>query len=328
MGYFSRLTRQETNRGTLVKWGCQLDQAVALRNMKKSEKKPEPPFEDGISRAPATQPVTGKNVRVISITSGKGGVGKTNITVNLAYLLTKMKKKTLILDADMGLANIDVILGLTPKYNLFHVLNGEKTMQEALIQGPGGITILPSASGIQEMSDLSKGQKLTLLDELRAVSREMDFLLIDTAAGIAGNVMYFNMAADEIIVVASPEPTSLTDAYAIIKVLYQKHAKKCFRLLVNMVRDAREGREVYQRLHQATDRFLNLNIEYFGYILRDEKLPEAVKQQEAFTVRYPQSPASKCLLALAEKLSDEQPAGCDTGGISLFWERIIEKDRG
>ena len=305
-----------------------MDQAVVLRNMKKSVKGPVSPIEGHMSPVSVEQQVIRDNVRVISITSGKGGVGKTNITVNLAYLLAKMKKKTLILDADMGLANIDVILGLTPKYNLYHVLNGEKTMREALIHGPGGIMILPASSGIQEMSDLSKGQKFTLLDELRTVSGDMDFLLIDTAAGIAGNVMYFNMAADEIIVVASPEPTSLTDAYAIIKVLYQKHAKRYFRLLVNMVRDPREGREVYQRLNQATDRFLNLNIEYLGYILRDEKLSEAVKQQEAFTKLYPHSPASKCLLTVAEKLCDEQPVGSDKGGISFFWERIIERDCG
>jgi flagellar biosynthesis protein FlhG len=277
---------------------------------------------------PGKRKTSRDTVRVISITSGKGGVGKTNITVNLAYLLSKMNKKTLILDADMGLANIDVILGLTPKVNLFHVLNGEKSMKEAMIQGPGGVMILPSASGIQEMSNLSKGQKLTLLDELRTVSQDMDFLLIDTAAGIVGNVMYFNMAADEIIVVASPEPTSLTDAYAIIKILHQNHAKKYFRLLVNMVRDPQEGREVYHRLNQATDRFMNLNIEYLGYILRDEKLPDAVKQQKAFTTLYPHSPASKCLAALAEKLCQDQPAGNDPGGISFFWERIIEKDCG
>jgi flagellar biosynthesis protein FlhG len=305
-----------------------LDQAVALRAMKKREKRSASTGKDESYDVPGKRDMSRDNVRVISITSGKGGVGKTNITVNLAYLLSKMKKKTLILDADMGLANIDVILGLTPKFNLFHVLNGEKSMKEAMIQGPGGIMILPSASGIQEMSDLSKGQKLTLLDELRTVSQEMDFLLIDTAAGIVGNVMYFNMAANEIIVVASPEPTSLTDAYAIIKVLHQNHAKKFFRLLVNMVRDPQEGREVYQRLNQATDRFLNLNIEYLGYILRDEKLPEAVKQQKAFTTLYPHSPASKCLATLAEKLCHEQPAGSDPGGISFFWERIIEKDCG
>jgi flagellar biosynthesis protein FlhG len=305
-----------------------LDQAVELRAMKKGGKRSMLAGEGGAPEVPGKRKMSRDTVRVISVTSGKGGVGKTNITVNLAYLLSKMNKKTLILDADMGLANIDVILGLTPKVNLFHVLNGEKSMKEAMIQGPGGVMILPSASGIQEMSNLSKGQKLTLLDELRAVSQDMDFLLIDTAAGIVGNVMYFNMAANEIIVVASPEPTSLTDAYAIIKILHQNHAKKYFRLLVNMVRDPQEGREVYHRLNQATDRFMNLNIEYLGYILRDEKLSEAVKQQKAFTALYPHSPASKCLAALAEKLCQDQPAGNDPGGISFFWERIIEKDCG
>jgi flagellar biosynthesis protein FlhG len=303
-----------------------LDQAGALRKLKSGERKSAEVQGAGLDEAPGTQRAAG--VRVISITSGKGGVGKTNITVNLACLLTQMKKKILILDADMGLANIDVILGLTPKYNLSHVLNGQKTMEEAIIKGPGGIMILPSASGIQEMSDLSKGQKLTLLDEMRALSSQVDFLLIDTAAGIAGNVMYFNMAATEIIVVTSPEPTSLTDAYAIIKVLHQKHAKKHFRLLVNLVRDAREGREVYQRLNQATYRFLNLNVEYLGHILYDEKLPEAVKQQQAFTSAYPNAPASKCLVALAEKLCREQPSGSDLGGISFFWERVIDKHCG
>ena len=296
--------------------------------MKKSERRSTSAGEDGTYAVPGKEGMSRDKVRVISVTSGKGGVGKTNITVNLACLLSRMKKKILILDADMGLANIDVILGLTPKVNLFHVLSGEKSMKESMIQGPGGIMILPSASGIQEMSNLSKGQKLTLLDELRTVSREMDFLLIDTAAGIVGNVMYFNMAAHEIIVVATPEPTSLTDAYAIIKILHQNHAKNYFRLLVNMVRDPQEGREVYQRLNQATDRFLNLNIEYLGHILRDEKLPEAVKQQKAFTTLYPHSPASKCLVTLAEKLCHEQPTGGDPGGVSFFWERIIEKDCG
>lgn len=322
-----RTTEEEPDTIESVKRGCQLDQAVALRNMKRREKQ-SADVDDRRDQTPEKHPHTQDDVRVISITSGKGGVGKTNITVNLAYLLSTLKKKVLILDADMGLANIDVILGLTPKYNMSHVVSGERTIGETLIQGPGGIMILPSASGIQEMSDLSKGQKLTLLDELRTVSRNMDFLLIDTGAGIAGNVMYFNMAANEIIVVTTPEPTSLTDAYAIIKVLHQKHAKKQFRLLVNMVRDSREGREVHQRLNQATDRFLNLNIEYLGYVPRDGKLSEAVKQQEAFTTVYPNSPASKCLLALAEKLCHEQPSGTDLGGISFFWERVIDRDRG
>jgi flagellar biosynthesis protein FlhG len=180
-------------------------------------------------------------IRVISITSGKGGVGKTNITANLAYLLAGQKKKTLILDADCGLANIDLILGLTPKYNLYHVLKGERTLREAIVNGPGGIKILASSSGIQEMSSLSMEQKLTLQDELNALQKRPDFMLIDTSAGINDNVLYFNMVAGETIVVVTPEPTSLTDAYALIKVLYQRHAKKRFSLLVNMVKNAERG---------------------------------------------------------------------------------------
>jgi flagellar biosynthesis protein FlhG len=265
---------------------------------------------------------------VIAITSGKGGVGKTNIAANLAYMLSRMNKKTLILDADMGLANIDVILGLTPRYNLQHVLKGEKTMAETIVGGPGGVKILPAASGIQEMTDLSRGEKLTLLEELNSLNEDVDFLLIDTGAGIAANVMYFNVASKEIIVVVSPEPTSLTDAYALIKVLYQRYAKKRFRLLVNMVRSPAEAKEVYARLSQATDHFLNLSIEYLGYILHDDRVPEAVRKQKAVAELYPASVASRCLALVAEKLCAEKPEEYEGGSIRFFWESIIDNDRG
>jgi flagellar biosynthesis protein FlhG len=268
-------------------------------------------------------------IRVIAITSGKGGVGKTNITANLAYFLSKMKKRIMIIDADMGLANIDLILGLTPKYNLYHVLKGEKTIADTMIEGPGGIKILPSASGIQEITELSKGQKLALLDELNAINETLDFVLIDTGAGIAGNVMYFNMAAKEIIVVTSPEPTSLTDAYAMIKILYRRYARKRFRVLVNMVKDPAEGKEIFKRLSHATDHFLNITIEYLGYILYDEKLPEAVKRQKALAELHPYSPASKCLASLAEKLGMEDlPVQDGQGSIKFFWDNIIDTHHG
>jgi flagellar biosynthesis protein FlhG len=256
-------------------------------------------------------------------------VGKTNITANLGYLLSKMNKRIMILDADMGLANIDLILGLTPKYNLYHVLQGEKTIADIMVEGPGGIKILPSASGIQEMTELSKGQKLALLDELNGFNEQLDFVLIDTGAGIAGNVMYFNMAAREIIVVTSPEPTSLTDAYALIKILYRRYARKRFRVLVNMVKDPAEGKEVFKRLSHATDHFLNITIEYLGYILYDEKLPEAVKRQKALAELHPYAPASKCLVSLAEKLGTEEPPISDEqGSIKFFWDNIIDIQHG
>ncbi|MDQ5988358.1 MAG: Flagellum site-determining protein YlxH [Syntrophus sp. SKADARSKE-3] len=304
-----------------------MDQAAGLRDLKKNEQE-RTDKADAAGRAVRATPLRDHRIRVISITSGKGGVGKTNISANLAYALAKRGKKVLILDADMGLANIDVILGLTPKFNLSHVLAGERTISETIMTGPGGIRILPSASGVQEMADLTKEQKLTLLDELNSLNEDIDYLLIDTAAGIAGNVMYFNMAAEEIIVIATREPTSLTDAYALIKVLYQRHNKKRFKLLVNMVKNQTEAKEVYFRLSQATDHFLGLAIEYLGFILHDEKMQEAVRKQRVLSELHPTSQANKCIVTVAEKLCREQPILDGSGHLKFFWEQIIDRDRG
>src|SRR3972149_10602940 len=187
-------------------------------------------------------------VKVISVTSGKGGVGKTNVVVNLAYALTQLGKKVLILDADMGLGNIDVMLGLAPEYNLYHLINGEKNLSEVVTSGPGGMKILAAGSGIQELSELTENQKLNLLAELDRIDGSIDVVLIDTAAGISGNVMYFNTAGQDVIGVSSPEPTSITDAYALMKIMHTQYGESRFRLLVNMVRDSGEGRDVYRKL--------------------------------------------------------------------------------
>lgn len=302
------------------------DQAEALRKLRKND---AVSMERADSRGEKKECSSRQGVRMISVTSGKGGVGKTNIAANLGYLLSQMNQKTMILDADAGLANIDVILGINSLYNLSHVLNGERTLTDTLVQGPGGIKILPSASGIPEMTELSRGQKLTLIDELNSLNNSLDFILIDTGAGISSNVMYFNMAAREIIVITSPEPTALTDAYALIKVLYQRHAKKRFRLIVNMVRNPTEAKEVYDRLSSATDQFLNLTIEYLGYVLLDEKVKQAVLQQKAVVEIYPNCSAAKCLTRIAEEICCEEILPDDEGGtIKLFWENIIEKNCG
>jgi len=299
-----------------------LDQASLLREIKRKgsfplERVGASPVKEKLGRYPVKN-----RVRVLAVTSGKGGVGKTNISANLAYLLSKMKKKVLVLDADAGLANIDVILGLAPKYNLYHVLSGEKSIGDVIVQGPGGFKILPSASGIQEMSDLSKGHKLTLIDEIKTLQEQVDFMLIDTGAGIAGNVMYFNMAAQEIIVVTSPEPTAITDAYALIKVLYQRHAKTHFRVLVNMVKNEEEAKEVYARLNQATNHFLNVSVEYLGYVVQDAHITDSVRQQKPFVSLFPHSPASKCMQTLADKIGREEPAADTAGTFGFFWDAI------
>ena len=288
-----------------------MDQASVLREMRKgniapvlSEKRPR------------------KDVRVIAITSGKGGVGKTNIAANLGYLLATMKKRTMVLDADMGLANLDLVLGLTPRYNLCHVLYGEKTLKETIIEGPGGMMVLPASSGIQELVEMSSAQKTCLLDEMSTLEEMMDIVLVDTGAGIAGNVMYFNAAAREIIVVVTPEPTSMTDAYAMMKILGQKHSRKRFRLIVNMVRDQEEAKRVYQRLSVAMNHFLNLGVEYLGFIPTDERLTEAVRMQKPITAVWPSSPASRSLWEIARRLYGEEPDQEGTGSLHFFWESI------
>lgn len=269
-----------------------------------------------------------RSIRVIAVTSGKGGVGKTNVTANLAYMLAKMNLKVMVMDADMGLANIDLILGLTPKYNLYHLLKGEKILREIIVKGPGGMMVLPASSGIEEMAELSKGYKLTLLDTINEYEEKPDFLFIDTAAGIAGNVTYFNMAAKEIIVIVTPEPTSLTDAYALMKILHQNYARKRFRLLINMVKSQAEAYEVFQRLHQVTDHFLSIQVEFLGFILHDEKFKEATKRQRALTELYPSSPASRCIHYLAEKVRDERQDNDFEGGLVFFGDSVINNVHG
>jgi flagellar biosynthesis protein FlhG len=266
------------------------------------------------------------NARVIAITSGKGGVGKTNITANFAYLLSKMGKRVLLLDADAGLANIDVILGIAPAYNLYHVLCGEKTLPEVIVDGPGGIRILPSTSGIGEMAELTKGHKFTILEELERMDERIDFMLIDTAAGIGRNVMYFSMAAKEIVVVVSAEPTSLTDAYALIKILHRDYGTQRFMLLVNMVRDSAEAKSVYLRLSNATNHFLGLPIEYLGCIPHDRNVTKAVKRQKLFTEAFPDSKAAVSMAEVAGKLCRRQPEDYESGTIKFFNRSIMRKN--
>ncbi|MCX7982205.1 MAG: MinD/ParA family protein [Syntrophales bacterium] len=286
-----------------------MDQAAVLREIKEGK------------RSMRSGSKTKREVRVIAITSGKGGVGKTNIAANLGFLLAQMGKKVLVLDADMGLANLDVVLGLTPRFNLSHVLYGEKSLAETVVKGPGGMLVLPASSGIQELAEMTGTQKTILIDEMSAFGSDMDFLLIDTSAGISSNVMYFNAASREIIVVVTPEPTSLTDAYALMKVLYQKHDRKRFRLLVNMARGAGEAKAVYHRLSVALGHFLRIGIEYLGFIPEDEKMAEAVRCQKPVAVLWPSSPASVSFKAIAKTLAEEE-VEYEGGGIKFFWESI------
>jgi len=267
--------------------------------------------------------IRGSNTRVIAITSGKGGVGKTSIVGNLGFGFTKLGKKVLILDADLGLGNLDVLLGLAPKYNLSHVISGKKKIDEILVEGPGKMKILPASSGIQELTHLTKDQKIMILKQLDPLIDSVDVLFIDTAAGISSNVMDFNATAQEVVVVVSPEPTSITDAYALMKVLSLRYSGKSCKLIVNMVSRPEEGREVFRQLQLVTDRFLDISVEYMGYILFDGKVTKGVKCQKIVSELYPDTPASRCFTDISRKIYHLSPLNLPKGNSNLFWRHLV-----
>lgn len=261
--------------------------------------------------------------RVIAVTSGKGGVGKTNVVTNIAYLFSSAGKRVFVLDADIGLANIDVMLGLTPEYNLQHVFCGEKTLADIIVEGPGGMKILPASSGVQELAELTQEQKLHLLSEFSTLTDSIDLFLIDTGAGISSNVMYFNMAAQDRIVIVTPEPTSITDAYAIMKVMSKKYSVARFSMIVNQVRNEQEARQLYSNLSGVAEQFLNISIDYLGYIVADGNVTRSVKHQQPVSVLYPESPASLCYVQLAKKILTRMPSDQPSGTIGFFWSSIL-----
>lgn len=265
-----------------------------------------------------------QRIRIISVTSGKGGVGKTNVVANLALALCNMTKRVLILDADLGLSNMDVMLGLNPRYTINHVLKGEKRLDEIIITAPGGVKLLPAASGIQELTELDSSQRLFLLNELDSLQDLFDVILIDTGAGISSNVMYFNFAAMEKVVVVTNEPTSLTDAYALIKVLNSKYQQKRFKVLVNAVRNAVEADRIYRNLSLVADKFLvSPSLDYLGWIPYDKLVPTAIRNQQTVLRMYPNTPASKSFLEVANTLISSDDGSIFEGDIKFFWRKLF-----
>lgn len=275
--------------------------------------------QPGMARAGiATRPP-----QVITVTSGKGGVGKTNVVTNLAIALSRAGKRVLVLDADLGLGNIDVLLGLTPKYTLEHVLSGTRSLSEIILQGPSGIRILPASSGLSQLTALTEPQHLILQAELEQVSHLIDILLIDTGAGISSNVTFFAAAAQSIIVVVSPEPTSLTDAYALMKVLLRQYRERKFHVLVNLAKSPNEAARVFAKLEVAASRFLQISIDYLGAVPLDDYLPMAVIQQRAVLDRYPQAPSSRAFLSLTETVDRLAVPELPKGTVQFFWQQLL-----
>ena len=262
--------------------------------------------------------------RVIAITSGKGGVGKTNIVANLGFALGKMGKKVLVFDADLGLGNLDVLLGLTPSYNISHFISGQKSLGDIIKTGPGNMSILPASSGIQELTHLSNRQQTAMMRELDAFVTSYDFLLMDTAAGISSTVMSFNISAQEVMVIVSPEPASITDAYALMKVMAVKYSEKHFKLIVNSAADRNEAEEVHRQLSLVADRFLNITIEYFGYLPFDAKIRQGIRHQKLVGEMFPGSEASQCFKGLAEKMLRSVQYKYPEKNTNFFWDHLIQ----
>jgi len=261
---------------------------------------------------------------VFAVTSGKGGVGKTNIVGNLAITYQRMKKRVLIFDADLGLANIDIIFGISPKYTIEEVIKGEKELSQVIATGPEGVAIIPASSGVQGLSNLSEGHKINLLNEFDLLNNMYDILLIDTGAGISSNVIFFNLAAQEKIVVVTPEPTSITDAYALIKVMFKHHGTNKFIILMNMVRNEKEAMSVYRNLSRVVEKFMgSISLDYAGYIPYDKHLHESISRREPVTCCYPQSSSSQGFKKLAEYLLDHTDERHQDGCIQFFWKRLL-----
>lgn len=242
-----------------------------------------------------------KRRRTLSITSGKGGVGKSSIVSNLAYLLSKRQETTYILDADLSLGNIDIMFGMVSRYNVKDLLEGKKHITEIVAEGPSGIRIIPATSGICEFSNLSDDERRILFSSFRDLP-EYDFLLVDTSAGISSNVVYFNSMSQDIFVVLTPDPASLTDSYAVIKVLSKKTGRRNFNIIVNMAKDEKEALAIYRRLLVVSDRFLNVYLDLFGFIPMDKNITTAVRRQQLWVEHYPDSSASKALSKMCERL--------------------------
>lgn len=264
-----------------------------------------------------------KTIQTIAISSGKGGVGKTNVVANLAISLQRRGKRVMVFDADLGLSNIDVLLGLAPRYNIQHLLRGEKGLDEIIVEGPEGILILPASSGTEELTRLDEFQKLRILDEFERVSLDIDYLLIDTGAGISSNVTFFCIAAQEIVLIITPEPTSLTDAYALIKVLYSRYQERNFRILVNSAKGEGEALESYMRLQMVAERFLNISLDYMGFIPSDNALRRAVRSQDAVVVRFPDSPSATAFDDLATRIITNSMRKTPKGSIQFFFGNLF-----
>lgn len=287
-----------------------MDQAQQLRNIIKQQSQ------------------TRKIARVITVTSGKGGVGKSNISVNIGIQMSRLGKRVVILDADFGLANVEVMLGIRPQYNLADLMFRGKGLKEIITPGPENIGFISGGSGIQELSNISKSQIVFLTQKLYELDEIADVIIIDTGAGITDSVIEFVTASSEVLLVATPEPTSITDAYALLKILNKKvdfvAENTVIRMIANRVDTIEDGKQLFNKLNMVVEKFLTVKMEFLGAIPQDTNVVKAVMQQRPYSILYPQSPSSKAVVNLANILCENTPKSSETvNGIAQLFSNLL-----
>jgi len=295
------------------------DQAEKLREIMKNKQ-----FEE--ENQTEIQGSFEKKTKIITIASGKGGVGKTNISTNLALAYAKIGKKVIVLDADLGLANVNVVMGMIPKYNLYHVIRKQKTMKEVILDTDYGIQIVAGASGFSKIANLTDEERDSFISELTELS-SADIIIIDTSAGVSSNVLSFVQAADEVLIVTTPEPTAITDAYGIIKIISTEidDLDLDLKLIVNRVASVTEAKKISQRVINIAGQFLNLKVDYLGFVYEDPSVSSSVRKQIPFMVADPNGKAAGCLQHIVGRLENiEYKEG---GGVSRFIKKLLRKEQ-
>lgn len=266
---------------------------------------------------------TSRPVKVVAVTGGKGGVGKTNLSVNLSVALAEMQRRVVLMDADLGLANVDILLGLQARFTLADVLSGERKIRDILLTGPSGLKVVPASSGVQQMVQLSPQEHAAIIHSFSELNDQLDVLVIDTAAGISDTVVSFVRAAQEVVVVVCDEPSSITDAYALIKVLNTNHDVFRFRVVANMTRTTQEGISLFNKLNGVCDRFLDVSLQYLGPIPFDENVRKAVQKRKALLEFAPRCKASQAIRVVAQKVDALPTSQTARGHLEFFLERLL-----
>ncbi|MCE5284769.1 MAG: P-loop NTPase [Pelosinus sp.] len=297
------------------------DQAENLRQMILKSREQASHLKD-FYKSPIIKQHRSSKAQVFAVTSGKGGVGKTNFTVNLALALTNLGKRVLVIDADLGMANVDVLFGCETKYSLLHLLQEEIKLEDILTEGPRGIKYMSGGSGIYDLANLDEVKLQGIINKITLCDKLADVILVDTGAGINRNVLNFVLAADEVILVTTPEPTAMTDAYAMMKAYVSHHGTAPLKLVINRVMEAGEGQTVVNKLSQTALRFLQLRVDSLGFVYEDMNLVKAVKRQQPLLLAYPNTISAQCIEKIANQLLNRQFVAKNSG-IEGFLSRFL-----